>query len=270
MKKNLFNLLLVALVSFAMASCDSPAKMAEAANQIKIECTPEVLEVIAGQIDATVSVTFPEEYFLPKAILEVTPVLLYIGGEAVGTPFMYQGEKITDNYKTVTKDGATITERVHFDYVPGMEKSELVGRAKVYYKGQEYEYPADIKIADGANTTYMLVSKAGYYEPKKDNYQEVIPETAEAQILYQVNNSQVRPAQVHSDQMKAYTEALKALAQDERREVKGTEILAYASPEGAISLNNKLAANREKSASQAFNKLTKKLETGEVIISEPR
>ena len=247
-----------------MASCDSPAKMAEAANQIKIECTPEVLEVIAGQIDATVSVTFPEEYFLPKAILEVTPVLLCIGGEAVGTPFMYQGEKITDNYKTVTKDGATITERVHFDYVPGMEKSELVGRAKVYYKGQEYEYPADIKIADGANTTYMLVSKAGYYEPKKDNYQEVIPETAEAQILYQVNNSQVRPAQVHSDQMKAYTEALKALAQDERREVKGTEILAYASPEGAISLNNKLAANREKSASQAFKKITKKLETGDV------
>ena len=264
MKRLITNILLVAAVSFGLVSCNNAQKMIDAADQIDIKCNPEVLEVIAGNIDATVSVTFPPEYFLPKATLEVTPVLLYVGGEAVGKPFVYQGEKVTDNYKTVTKDGATISEKVHFDYVPGMEKSELVGRAKVYYKGAEYVYPADIKIADGANTTYMLVDTEGSYHYMPDGYQEVIPETAEAQIMYLINSSDVRNSELKSQDVKDFQEALKALANDERREVKGTEIVAYASPDGPDALNNKLSANREKSASKAFNTVTKKLNAGEV------
>ena len=264
MKKLVSNLLLIAAISFGLVSCNQAQKMIDAADQIDIKCVPEVLEVIAGNIDATVSVTFPPEYFLPKATLEVTPVLLYVGGEAVGKPFVYQGEKVTDNYKTVTKNGATITEKVHFDYVPGMEKSELVGRAKVYYKGNEYEYPADIKIADGANTTYMLASTDGVYEYLEDGYQDVIPETAEAQIMYLVNSSDVRGSELKSAGVKNFQEALKALDADGRREVKGTEIVAYASPEGPEALNNKLSTNREKSAAKAFDKITKKLNAGEV------
>ena len=264
MKKLVSNLLLIAVISFGFASCNNAQKMIDAAEQIDIKCNPEVLEVIAGNIDATVSVTFPPEYFLPKATLEVTPVLLYIGGEAVGKPFVYQGEKVTDNYKTVTKNGATISEKVHFDYVPGMEKSELVGRAKVYYKGNEYVYPADIKIADGANCTYMLADTEGSYHYMPDGYQEVIPETAEAQIMYLINSADVRNSELKSADVKDFQEALKALAADERREVKGTEIVAYASPDGPDALNNKLSANREKTASKAFDKITKKLDAGEV------
>ena len=264
MKKILSSLLLIAAISFGLASCTNAQKMIDAADQIDIKCNPEVLEVIAGNIDATVSVTFPPEYFLPKATLEVTPVLLYVGGEAVGKPFVYQGEKVTDNFKTVTKDGATISEKVHFDYVPGMEKSELVGRAKVYYKGNEYVYPADIKIADGANCTYMLADTDGSYHYMADGYQEVIPETAEAQIMYLINSSDVRNSELKSADVKDFQEALKALAADERREVKGTEIVAYASPDGPDALNNRLSANREKSASKAFDKVTKKLNTGDV------
>ena len=264
MKRIISNLLLIAVFSFSLVSCNQAQKMADAAEQIDIKCNPEVLEVIAGNIDATVSVTFPPEYFIPKATLEVTPVLLYVGGEAVGKPFVYQGEKITENFKTVTKAGATISEKVHFDYVPGMEKSELVGRAKVYYKGKEYVYPADIKIADGANTTYMLVETEGSYHYLPDGYQEVIPETAEAQIMYLVNSSEVRNSELKSADVKDFQEALKALENDSRREVKGTEILAYASPEGAESLNERLSANREKTASKAFDKITKKLNAGQV------
>ena len=264
MKKLVSNLLLIAVFAFSLASCNQAQKMIDAAEQINIQCDPEVLEVVAGNIDATVSVTFPPEYFLPKATLEVTPVLLYVGGEAVGKPFVYQGEKVTDNYKTVTKNGATISEKVHFDYVPGMEKSELVGRAKVFYKGNEYEYPADIKIADGANTTYMLVSTEGSYHYLPDGYQEVIPETAEAQIMYLVNSADVRNSELKSAGIKNFQDALKALDADERRAVKGTDIVAYASPEGPEALNNKLSANREKSANKAFDKITKKLNAGEV------
>ena len=265
MKKIISNLLLIAVFSFSLVSCNQAQKMIDGADKIDIKCNPEVLEVVAGQIDATVSVTFPPEYFLPKATLEVTPVILYVGGEEVGTPFVYQGEKVTENFKTVSKkEGATITEKVHFPYKPGMEKSELVGRAKVTYKGNTYEYPADIKIADGANTTYMLASLNGSYDYMPDGYQDVIPETAEAQIMYLINSSEVRGSQLKSQDVKDFQEALKALAADERREVKGTEIVAYASPDGPNALNDRLSANREKSATKAFDKVTKKLETGEV------
>ena len=267
MKKTFRTILLAAGVVLLAASCQNAAKMAEAAEQIKIKCTPEVLEVVAGKIDATVEVTFPAEYFLPKATLEVTPVILYVGGEAVGKPFNYQGEKIADNFKTVSKkDGATISERVSFDYVPGMEKSELVARAKVYYKGNEYVYPADIKIADGVNTTYMLVDRSGIEDLKlmADSYQEIIPQTEEAQILYKINSSEVRNSEIKSDDIKAFVDALKALENDARRTVKGTEIVAYASPDGSEALNNKLSSDREKSAKKAFDKVTKKVDAGDV------
>lgn len=264
MKKNLFNLVLVAMASLALVSCNNAQKMIDAADQIKIVCTPEVLEVVAGNIDATVAVTFPAEYFEPKAILEVTPIILYEGGEVAGKPFTYQGTKITENFKTVTKEGATIQEKVHFEYVPGMEKSELVGRAKVIWGGKEYPFPADIKIADGVNTTYMLVEKNGKTNFVPSGYQAVIPETAEAQIMYLINSANVRNTELKSASVKDFQEALKALAADERREIKGTEIVAYASPDGAVALNDKLSADREKSANKAFGKVTKKLETGAV------
>ena len=267
MKKVFRNILLAAGVVMLAASCNNAAKMAEAAEQIKIKCVPEVLEVVADKIDATISVNFPADYFLPKATLEVTPVILYVGGESVGKPFTYQGDKVADNYKVVDhKNGATITEKVSFDYVPGMEKSELVARAKVYYKGNEYVYPADIKIADGANTTYKLVDKSGTetLALMADNYMEVIPLTEEAQILYKVNSAEVRNSEIKSADMARFVNALKALADDARRTVKGTEIVAYASPEGPVGLNDKLSANREKSAKKAFDQLTKKVDAGKV------
>ena len=264
MKKLIFKVMTVAIAALSLASCDNASKMIEAADQVKIVCNPEVLEVIAGNIDARVDVTFPQEYFLPKAILEVTPIIIYEGGEVEGKKFMYQGEKITENFKTVTKEGATISEKVHFEYAKGMEKCQLIARAKVIYNGNEYAFPSDIKIADGANTTYMLVNEKGSYDFMPDGYKEVIDEQQEAQILYLINSAEVRNSELKSDDIKAFQEALKNLAADSRREVKGTEILAYASPDGAEALNNKLSSNREKSAQKAFDKVTKKLNAGDV------
>ena len=270
MKKFFSCLTIVAAAVFVFASCDNPAKMAEAAEKIKIDCTPDVLEVVAEAIDATVDVTFPGEYFHPKAILQVTPVMLYHGGEVAGEPFYYQGEKVKDNYKVISgKSLTTVREKVHFAYVPGMERSELVLRAKVLYKNQEYDYPADIKVADGANTTYMLVndilkSHGGQVEYTADGYQSVINETAEAQILYLINSADVRNSELRNAGIKEYQKVLADLDNDARRTVTGTEIVAYASPDGDLSHNNKLSANREKSASKALGTLAKKLNTGEV------
>ena len=264
--KNIFSKSLFIAAALVMAvACDNPAKMAEFADKVTIKCNPEVLEVVAGEINADVTVDFPADYFSKKAILEVTPVIIFDGGEVEGKPFVYEGGKVNDNYKIVYKNlGATYTEKVNFKYKPGMEKCQLVARAVVKAKGKQYKFPKDIKIADGANTTYMLIEQGGAVDFVADNYQSVIPETEEAQILYLINSADVRSSEINSKDIKAYKDALKNLENDSRREVKGTEIVAYASPDGGEELNGKLSSNREKSAAKAFGKATKSINAGAV------
>ena len=90
-------------------------------------------------------------------------------------------------------------------------------------------------------------------EAAPDAYQAIIPETGEAQILYLINSSTVRPAQLKSDEIKAFQEFLKNVKADERREIVGTDIIAYASPDGKEDLNSKLSGKRAESATKAFN-----------------
>ena len=172
-----------ALIALAAVACSSPEKMAEMAEKVSVGCEPSVLEVVGGQINADVTVTYPADYFHPKAILEVTPVLVYEGGEAKMEPFMFQGEKVQDNYEVIPAAGKTVTKKVNFTYAPGMEKSHLEFRGVVKYKKASTNLPVK-KVADGANTTYMLVCKNGVLDLKADNYLEVIKQTAEGQILY--------------------------------------------------------------------------------------
>ena len=244
------------ILGLAAVACSSPEKMADMAEDVTVKCDPAVLEVVAGNIDATVSVTYPADYFHPKAILEVTPVLVYEGGEAAMEPFVYQGEKVTDNYKTVPSDGSTVTEKVHFTYVPGMEKSYLELRGVVKYKNKTVNMPVK-KAADGANTTYMLVDKRGKVDFKADNYQEIIKQTAEGQILYTINSSTVRNSQLKSESIKSFQAALDEIKGNERKELVSTDIVAYASPDGTQELNTKLSDRRSSTAEKAFGKVTK-------------
>ena len=255
MKKILKSLAVVAL-AVAAAACASPEKMAKMAENVKVECVPPVLEVVNGTIDATVSVTYPKGYFNPKVIAEVTPVLVYQGGEASMKPFKYQGEDVRDNYKVVSSDGQKVTEKIHFDYVPGMEQCYLELRGKVSANKKSVNLPVK-KVADGANTTYMLVKKGGKVTFKADNYQEVISSTTEGQIKYLVNSSEVRGSELKGESVKEFLARLDEISANERTKVTSTEIVAYASPEGDQGKNEKLSDNRSESANKAWQQVTK-------------
>jgi len=255
MKKGI-KLIAAALMGIAAVGCSSVDKMAKLAENVKVTCEPEVLEAVAGNIDADITVTYPAKYFHPKAILEVTPVLVYDGGEAAMKPFVYQGEKVKDNYKTVSAAGQTVRERVHFDYVEGMEQATLELRGVVRYKSKAISLPAK-KVADGTNTTYMLVDADGYFDYRKDNYQEIIKQTEEGQILYKINSSDVAGKELKNQSIKDFQAALDAIAADARRNITSTEVVAYASPDGGKSLNDKLSDKRSKSADKAWDKVMK-------------
>ena len=252
--KKIFNVLMIVAAGLLIQSCGSPKKMAESAEEVSVSCNPQVLEVVAGNIKADVTVTFPEDFFHPKAIVEVVPALVYNGGETVLDPVMLQGEDVTENYQVVAEAGGTITKTFEFAYEEGMENSHLELRMTVIHKDKRIPFTAPYKVADGANTTYMLVKTDGSLAYAPDAYQAVIAEQNEAQILYLINSATVRPSQLKSDEIKAFQEFLTNLKADERRELVSTDIIAYASPDGKEDFNAELSERRAKSASDAFNK----------------
>ena len=265
--KRCIKFMFAAVLGLAAAACSSPEKMAEMAENVTIKCEPAVLEVVGGNIDATVSVTYPEDYFHPKAILEVTPVIVYEGGEQAMEPFMFQGEKVKDNYEVIPSEGATVTKNVHFTYVPGMEKCYLELRGTARYKAKYADLPSK-KVADGANTTYMLVCQKGKLDLKADNYQEIIKQTAEGQILYNINSADVRNSQLKSQSIKDFQAALDEIKANERKNLVSTDIVAYASPDGKEDQNAKLSDNRSKTAEKAYGKVVKGKEmTGDVNVT---
>ena len=253
-------ILSAALIALSLAACSSPEKMAKRVENVKVTSNPEVLEVVAGKVPAKLSLSYPKGYFHPKAILEVTPVVVYEGGEIVLPVLKYQGEKVLDNFKSVPADGGTVNEKISFNYVKGMEKSYLELRSVVKYGDKKVSLPAK-KVADGCNTTYMLVNgtddKPIAVKYKPDNYQSVLKMTEEGQILYNINSSDVRNSELRSKSVRDFQAALENIKKDGRKTLVGTEVVAYASPDGGEKLNYKLSSNRSKSAEKAWEKVLK-------------
>ena len=258
MKKNLFKILSVAFIGLAILSCSNPSKMAKDAQLVSVQNNPKVLEVIADEITATYTMNFPEGYFHPKAILEVVPVLVYQGGEVAAPAFKLQGEKVTDNYQAVPLAGGKASNTVKFAYKPGMEQSHLELRVAVWNKQKKIEFPSALKLADGANITYKLVHSAGTTALAPYDYKKTLSEKKETQILYEINSSVVRPKELTKEEIKEFKNFLAEVEKDNRREIKSTNIVAYASPDGSIDLNSKLSDKRGETAKKAFDKITEK------------
>lgn len=264
--KRIFKIFALCGLVVAAASCSkSRAEQMKLAENVKVSCTPEVLALVGDKIPAEITVTYPAKYFHPKATLEVTPVLVYEGGEQAAQTFTYQGEKVKDNYTVVAYGGGTVKESVSFKYAKGVEKSYLELRSVAYYNGKPIEIPA-IKVVDGCNVTQMLATTGGEYEFKKDAYQDVIKESAEGQILYDYNSANVKNSQLRSSSVKELQAALEEIESDPRYTVTGTRVVAYASPEGGQEYNAKLSDKRAASAKKVWKKVTGGMEADNLEI----
>lgn len=262
--KRIIKIFALCAVVIAAASCSkSRIEQMQMAENINISCTPEVLALVGNKIPADILVTYPAEYFYKKAILEVTPVLVYEGGEQVGKTYTYQGEKVKDNYTVVPYAGGTVREIMAFDYVEGVAKSHLELRGTIIYKGRTYEVPA-IKVADGCNLTQLFAETSGAYSFKKDAYQDVIRESPEGQILYDKNSAVVKKKELKSDSVKDFQALLKEIEANSRYTAAGTRVVSYASPEGGVTLNDKLSGKRAESAKKVWDKVTAGLNSDEL------
>ena len=256
MKRILTFAALAALAVISSSCAKSRLEQMALAENVDIKCTPEVLEIKGGKIPAAISVTCPKGYFHSKATMDVVPVLVYEGGEIAGKTLQYQGDKVKDNFKVVSSEGATINERLEFPYKPGCEKARLELRSVIHFKDKNYDVDP-VKVADGCIATYQLASAGGLKEVKPDGYQAVLQRTTEGRILYDVNSDRVNKDQFETNSMVNYKNSLDYLQTDERTTIKGTQIVAYASPEGGKDYNAELSDKRAGTAEKAWEKLTK-------------
>ena len=245
------HLLLALAAVVLLGSCSS--KM----NELRPEyftVTPGVLEVVGSEIPVTIDGRFPAKYFNKKSVLTITPVLKYEGGEAYAEPVTFQGEKVRGNDRVVSYDnGSSFRMRMTFDYVPAMEDASLYLRFVVNKGSKTYTLP-EVKVADGCIATSQLyrqaVAKANI-AVGEDAFQRVIKQVKEANIMFLIQQTNLRTSELNTDDMHALTASIIDVAQDyENKVLDNIEISAYASPDGDIDLNRNIATGREENAAR--------------------
>ena len=255
-KKNL--LFLSAASLLLMTSCSKLGPLS--ADNFTV--VPNPLETQAGQVPATINGTFPEKYMKKKAVVTVTPELRYADGQvAKGQSATFQGEKVMGNDQTISyKVGGRYTMKTSFDYVPEMQKSDMYLTFDARKGKKVYNVPA-VKVADGIVATSelyrrTLASENGVIAP--DAFQRINEKKQEANIKFLINQANIRKSELKNNSVKEFVEMLKKINADrEGFNVQNVEIQAYASPEGGVKLNDKLAGNR-KNQSEKYVKNTLK------------
>ncbi len=212
------------------------------------------METVGNQIPVTVNGTFPEKWFHKNAIVTITPILKYGNSELAGTPFSYQGENISGNRVTISNSrGGNFTITSAFPYSPEMLTSELYLRFDGKIKNKQSILP-DLKVADGVIATSALADvKTSAPSVADDKFQRIIQQAQEASIMFVIQQANLRQSELNKADMSTWKNRVEQAFNDPKQNV-NVEVSAYASPDGGVSLNEKLAAQREKNTSAYLEK----------------
>lgn len=246
---------LLSLLVVLFCSCSS--KMGELPAEY-FTVTPAVLEVVGSEIPVTIDGKFPAKFFNKKSVLTVTPVLKYEGGSATAESAIFQGEKVRGNNRTILYDrGGNFTMKMTFDYIPAMEKCALYLNFTVKKGDKTYSLP-EVKVADGCIATsqlYRTTAKNARIAVGEDAFQRVIKQAKEANIMFLIQQTNLRAAELNSAAMKELTATMGDIATDTKNKVvDNVEVSAYASPDGGMSLNTDIATGRESNTSKFVKK----------------
>lgn len=290
MKKLMRLSMVLVAASLAFTSCNCFKKMAKNREDVKLTVAPEILTLNNGIVAADINVTFPVEYFNKKAVIKVTPVIVFEGGEVAGTTHYYQGSKVDDNYTVVDKkNGGNFTQHVEFPYDPRMDQSELQLRAEIKCPGgkcKEFtlvnlntgaiptkEQAAvlagndeaakaalakefGLTVAYGVNTLQKDLKYGDLMEEMDNNIKRITTVVDKTDLLYAINSSVV----TKKNERNANLDAFKANVDETMQNDRATQNIAvkgYASPDGPVKFNDKLSKARSESGKKVVAKLLK-------------
>ena len=257
-RKNVSYLASILLTAVFLTSCGGLNKMVKLAPEVRYSVTPEVLAMHGDSVEMTLKGTFPPKYFNKKATMTVTPVLKYEAGEKAFETKTLQGEDVQANNQVisfVSGGGFDLTSKI--PYSEDMKISDLEIRVKASIKDKSVDVPAQ-KVVDGVIATANLLEKDPKSIKADDKFVRVTTQSKGADIHFIINKANIRNSEIKAEDMAALKEYVKEASEKSNYEFKGVELLAYASPDGAIDLNTKLAANRLKNTQKYFNKQLKR------------
>ncbi len=253
-------LVLFTVAAMILSSCGGLNKMQEMTSDVSYQVTPEVLEAHSDEVDVKIDVRYPAKYFNKNAILTVTPVLKYEGGETAFEAKKLQGEKVEANNQVIGfSSGGSVSYTGRVPFSEDMMLSDLVVRVDAELKGKTLQFD-DYKIADGVIASSKLV----VVDPKPimvgDRFQRIIPDSYLADIHYIINRYDVRNSELQESDVAGLGDYIKKADVDERIDLKNVQLSAYASPDGEVDLNDRLAQNRQESAERYFSREMSKKE----------
>lgn len=288
MKKLMKLSLALAVASLAFTSCNCFKKMAKNMDDVKLTCTPEVLVLNNGTVSADINVTFPAEYFNKKAVLKVTPVMVFEGGEVAASPVYLQGSKVDDNYTVVDAAAAgNFSQHVEFPYDPRMRQSELQLRAEVKCpSGKCKEFTLvnlnngalptkdeaailtgtdeaakailmkdfGLTIAYGVNTLQSDLDYAAMMDQMANDFKKVTTVVDKADILYAINSSVVTKQAKKNADLDAFKANVEANLQNDRAS-QSIVVKGYASPDGPVKFNDELSKARSETGKKTIGQL---------------
>ncbi len=220
---------------------------------------PNPLEVVGENVPAQITARVPAKFFVKNAEVTVTPYLVYNGTEKASQSYAFQGEKVRGNAPVVSYDyGGTFAIPANFAYVPEMNKSELELAFTVNQGKKQYVLPR-VKVATGVVATAALAN-AGTVQPAiaPDAFQRIINEKYAADIMFLINKANIRAAQLNTDAMDELRKEILSTASDTSRVLAELNVQSYASPDGSLSFNERLAQDRETNTLNYLNKQLKK------------
>ena len=289
MKKLMKLSMVLAVAALAFTSCNCFKKMAKNRDDVQLTVAPEILTLNNGIVAADINVTFPVKYFNAKAVVKVTPVIVFEGGEVAGTAHFYQGSKVDDNYTVVDKkNGGNVTMHVEFPYDPRMDECALQLRAEIKCPGgkckeftlvnlntgaiptkEEAAVLAGndaaaaalakefgLTVAYGLNTLQKDIKYGDLMEQMDNNFKRITTVVDKTDLLYTINSSVVTKKHEKAANLGAFKENVdKNLTND--RATQNIAVKGYASPDGPEKFNDKLSKARSESGHKVIAKLLK-------------
>lgn len=242
MKKSLIYLSLGAVV-LSMGSCSK--KVGEFASEY-FTTNPTPLETVGQTVPATISGTVPAKFMPKNAVVTVTPVLAWDGGEASSSQVVFQGESARANGQVISyKEGGSVTIPFNVLYQPEMQNSDLYLDFKVNQGGKDYELPR-VKVGYGVIATSTLTDVATLAPASAPSgFERVIQEKYSAEIKFLINQANVRANQVKAADYVEFNDKLQKANEAPNREIAGVAVNSFASPDGTLEFNTKLAEKRE-------------------------
>ncbi len=247
--RNLLKITTALLLAVLVSSCACRLKPL---NGSAAQVDPNPLTLVGTQIPGQVRLTLPAKWCHKRAVVNITPELRYSGTSVTGQTVSIQGENVRDNYQTISYErGGSVIVPFAFEYKPGMEQSDLYLTFTATVKGKKVNLPA-IKVARGTIMTAGLASISDVTPAlARDAFQRVIKEQYTADLKFLINRAEVRAAELNKREVKDWQDVVDNAYQVPNQEV-DIEIQAYASPDGAQDLNERLSAQRERNTSSVI------------------